>query len=120
MFSLTERRMQVVSPILEMYRERLRTHGKFDARSFEDELKAALDTGYQEIKQVANQLCKQPRYRAVAVYFMENMKTPGICSEFKTYLAREYGVDSYDYAKNRDSARDSLWDQLRNDLAETP
>lgn len=119
MYKLTERRMVKVQPILEAYRGELRCYGTFDADRFESAMKAALDTGYQEMKSVADQLLKNDRFCAVAVFYMENMGVPGPCVEFQHSLAKVYGLRYYEDPQ-QDEARANLWKRLKSELNSDP
>lgn len=70
--SLTPRRLERITPILETYRGKLRASGAFRPESLEAEIKATLDVGYQEVKHLLIDLLKKPRYQTVAAYYLQH------------------------------------------------
>ncbi len=108
MFTLTERRMEKISPILEAYSAFLAERNAFDCMSLERELRQSLDTGYGEIKQIMCQLIKRADFALVAAFYMQHVNAPGPISEFKAPLAEFYGVGRYD-SPECDEARNQYW-----------
>lgn len=121
MFKLTDRRMERVRPILDKYRRELRERRTFDGSMFEHEMRDALDTGYQEMKDVAIQLARHPLYRGVAIRYMESGFAP--CSEFTLELPKLYGTACYrdgGYEACRAIVWRSIWTELGNSNLEPP
>lgn len=110
MYTLTERRFEKIKPILETHRERFLEVGWIDTGAFERELRDTLDTGYQELKQVALSLSKMPRYQHIAAYYMQNQNATGPVSEFKDRLAELYGTKTYDHFDS-DGKRKKFWER---------
>ena len=109
MYSLTEKRHQQIAAILDDYSVQLSEKKCFDPVAFEMELRDALSIGYREIKSIALDLFKEPRFKLMAAYFMQNNTGgTGVASEYKQALAELYGLRSYD-SPGLDSARDDFW-----------
>lgn len=117
--SLTPRRLERITPILETYRGKLRASGAFRPESLEAEIKATLDVGYQEVKHLLIDLLKKPRYQTVAAYYLQHFAAPNQPSEAKLALGDLYGVGYYEHA-DRPQAQDAWWttamDQLRSEV----
>ena len=92
MYRLTERRFAAAEEILEVHRERLEAKHSISCHSFEMELRECWKLGYQEIKDIMNQLIKMPRFRLLAGYYMQFSGSPGVVSEFQNSLAALYGL----------------------------
>ena len=90
MYRLTERRLGRAKAVLEEYRERLRSVGRVNGGSLETKLRQVWRIGYQELKDIVIDMLKQPKYRDLALYYMEHVYATGPPSEFKPYL-RRYG-----------------------------
>jgi len=117
MYKVTERRLKKAEPILERFRMQLQKSGKVDAHRLELDLRECWNVGYQEMKWLAMGLAKLPRFRFLAVYYMENSNTGGracVASEFKGVLARIYGVKAY-HSEERDSKRDEFWKTMQTE-----
>ena len=112
MYRLTTNRLAKAKPILEKYRRKLYEDFSFDARMLEKELKECWDLGYQEIKQIAEEMLNMPRYKYVAIYYMEHGGAPGVVSEFQGLLAAVYGIRDY-HAPDRDQISKELWARFR-------
>lgn len=96
MYKLTDRRLVSASSILDAARASLVERGSFNVSTFEHKLRETWDIGYQEIKDVMIDIVKRhPRYKFVAIYFMENSNSMGVVCEFQSTLAKEYGIDGY-------------------------
>ena len=108
MSRLTERRLEKARPILEKYREDYLCNGRIETGQFENELRACWNMGYQELKDLIEDMLKIPQYRRIAAYYMQFSNPPGPVSEFKPHLAKLYGLETYD-CKERHAARDAYW-----------
>jgi len=108
MYRLTERRLQTAQGILEKYREQFLRNLQFDAHTFEQELRKCWHLGYQEFKSIARNMLRIPRYRHVAVFYMEKINAPVVVSEFQAPLARVYGIRHYDDPE-RQQKREKFW-----------
>ncbi|MEX2217305.1 MAG: hypothetical protein WD749_00980 [Phycisphaerales bacterium] len=95
MYTLTDRRLQLIKHVLDRYRVELSAHGRFHAGSLERDLRAALDTGYHEIKDLVCQLILRREYREVAAYYMQHIGGDMVVAEFQAPLASFYGVSAY-------------------------
>lgn len=110
MFTLTDIRFNKAKELLDIYNERfLRTH-TLNATRLEKELRDLWDTGYREIKDIAIQLSKRPEYKLMAIRFMESGHA--VVSEFKTPLAKFYGMKNDDYDRpERRQKQQEFWDR---------
>ncbi|HMP03888.1 MAG TPA: hypothetical protein PKD86_09350 [Gemmatales bacterium] len=114
---LNDDMLRRASPILEKYRTTLFQHRRFDAHSFEMELRDIWSTGYRSMKDFALAMSEHGRYQEVAAYYMEHSNAPGVVSEFKPCLAKLYGIASYDHATDRESKRCEFWRRAFNEEA---
>lgn len=110
MAHVTARRLEKVRPILDMCNESLTKNKRFDTHSLESNLKETLDTGYMGVKTFVQDLVKNEDYRLISLYYMERSNVPGVASEFKSILAKAYGIENYDSAE-REPAQKLFWDQ---------
>jgi hypothetical protein len=114
MYKLTDRRLDTAELILEEARASLIERGSINPYSFEHQLREIWNIGYQEIKDVMNDIVKRhPRFKFVAIYYMENSNPGGVVSEFKKTLASEYGLPSYDRNAIA-SLRERYWESARH------
>lgn len=116
MYKLTERRFDDAEAILEDARASLIERGAFNASVFERQLSEIWNVGYQEIKDLMNDIVKRfPRFKYVAVYYMENSNPSGVVLEFQDTLATEYGLSSF----NLDAIaklRAEFWESARTEM----
>ena len=113
MYKLTDRRFHAAELILEEARASLIEHRSINSSTFENQLREVWNIGYQEIKDVMNDIVKHyPRFKFVAIYYMENSNPGGVVSEFQDTLASEYGLPSYDRC-TIDSLRHKYWESAR-------
>jgi hypothetical protein len=113
MYKLTEKRLSIAEPILTKYGSVLTSKRSFDAGSFEQELRKALDLGYSEFKDImCDVFDKHPRYRRVTAYYMQHSNAPGPVSEYKPLLAKLYGLEGYD-APERKEKQQKYWARKR-------
>ena len=117
MYRLTEKRLRSAMAVFEECRQRLFAEHSFDALILERHLKTAWGIGYQELKDVMQDMLRNARFREVAVFYMEHSNTPGVVSEFKEPLARVYGISHYD-AKDREARRKAYWEEVFRDEAQ--
>lgn len=111
MANVTALRLEKVAPILERYREELKSNHCFDASELEREIRETLDFGYQSIKTFMPGLCKYPEHLHVAVYFMQNMNSTGPSSQHKHAIAKAIGVRAYG-SKELEEAEQSFWSKF--------
>lgn len=96
MYTLTEKRLAIAKPILEMYRAKLTANGSFDSGSLEREVREALGIGYLGFRGIIKDVFKKhPKYKRVAAYYMQHSGATGPTSAFKPLLAKLYGAKSY-------------------------
>ena len=109
MYTLTEKRLAQITPILERYRSALFAKHEFQASDFERETRSCLKTGTKEMKSIAVQLLRHERFRDVAAFYMEHCNSAvGVPREFKSPLAKLYGIDHYNAAE-RQSKQELFW-----------
>lgn len=113
MAHVTDRRLAKITPILERYREKLRSHRSFSARQLEHEIRDELNFGYTSIKTFVPELCKYAEHLHVAVYCMQHMNTPGPIAQHKLAIARVLGIRSYN-SNDREQAEHSFWNAFYN------
>lgn len=113
MYTLTEKRLEEAKPILNEFRDRLHSEGSIDALDFERRLIEGLGCGKVDFKEVSKQLLKTDEYLYLAAYHMENSNGPRdlVALEFKTSLAKIYGVDIYG-SEGMEEARERFWDGM--------
>lgn len=86
---LTAKRLEKLKPVLDKYNGLLAKNGKFNAREFEEEARIALNNmWYQQFKLIAIDLLSNIDYSLVSRYYMENLDTVCMCTEFKLALGR--------------------------------
>lgn len=95
MYRLTATRLAKAKDILEKYRASLCAKLAFNAGQFEHELRQRWGLGYQELKDVMQDMLSNERYRHTAIYYMEHSNCTGVVSEFQAPLAKAYGVEWY-------------------------
>jgi len=110
MYRVTDRRLNKARNILEQHRTSLHKTGSMDTIGFEMELRECWAVGYQEMKDLAEDLLKNGRYRYVAAYYMEHSNgSPDMAvSEFWEPLAKLYGVPYY-RAEGQEDGRKQFW-----------
>lgn len=118
-YTLTKRRQMKCCHVFEAYREKLRRVKSFDGGSFEHDLRSVLSCGYREVKDIVQQLSEHPRYRGVAIYYMESFGDVLACSQFKDEMAAVCGLKSWDHTGDveKQAARAALWEQIWDDLS---
>lgn len=110
MYKVTDRRFQKAESILEEYRDSLNKNLDYDTHAFEMELRNCWDVGYQEIKDLLIDLIKKhPRYKHLALYYMQFQNAPGPVCEFHETLAKEYGAENY-YSDEFEQKKDRFWE----------
>jgi len=113
MYTLTNRRFQQAEGIFEKYQDVLFKNLKYDTGDFERELKNCWDVGYQEIKSILIDLVKKhPKFRYLALYYMQFQNPSGPISEFLETLAEQYGVEYYrsDECKTK---QEEFWESFK-------
>jgi len=111
MYRLTDRRRKKAQRILDAYKLKHDAGQPMSAKSFEKELRECWNIGYQELKDIIEDLSKIEEYTYLAAFYMENSNSGfGVVSEFKPVLAKLYGIKWYD-APERASARDQFWEK---------
>ena len=116
MYRLTDQRLAKAKHLLEEYRGKLAEHGRFNVTTLDHELKQLWDIGYQELKDVIEDMYKKhSRYQYVAVYYMEHSNDTGVVSEFQPLLANAYGLEDY-YDGEREASQKLFWENARKDL----
>lgn len=117
MYKLTDRRLEVAEQILEKYRSHLIEGHRFSAPSLEHELRAVwTNVGYQEIKGIMIDMFKNhERFKYVAAFYMENSNATGVVSEFKSTLAKAYGVRSF-HSSDAEKGKEEFWETAREEL----
>jgi hypothetical protein len=116
MYRLTERRLMLAQPILEKHRGDLYNHQRFDCSTFEHQLRQCWNVGYQELKDIMQDLLKRERYRYVAAYYMEHSNAPVVVMEFQIPLAKEYGIRNY-HGNDREDKRRAYWERFQAQAA---
>lgn len=118
MASLTEPKFKKAKHILDKYNEQLhRTHELHDTQ-LEHELREIWGIGYQELKGIMIDLSRLPDYQLLAVRYMES-GFPGVVSEFKSTLAKIYGMEDFDIDRNeREQFRKRFWERQFGPLQE--
>lgn len=104
------RRIAKAEPLLETFRTKLHRSGAYSCHEFETEVGKCWRCGFQIMKSRVMDLSKHPRYVFLAAYYMENSNGSRrfVASEFKSTLAKLYGVSSYENARMK-TAREALW-----------
>ena len=111
MYRLTDRRHEKARDVLERYRHLLHDHRSLDCHQFEHELRELWDIGYQELKDIFEDLLRRfPQYEHLAAYYMEHINPTGVVVEFQEPLAKLYGAEWY-HASDREEKRDSYWER---------
>jgi hypothetical protein len=111
MASLTPARLEKAKDVLESYRFQLFKTKKFDPMAFELELRELWGTGYHEMKSIAPDLLRKPRFREVAAYYMQNINSHGITAEYQGDLAKLYGTNHLP-GEEFNKKRDEYWAQV--------
>ena len=116
MYTLTDRRFEKAKDILEKYNTQLYKNLRYDYSAFEFELRECWDTGYREIKDILIDLIKKhPKFRYLALYYMQFQNSNGPVSEFHETLAEHYGAKTY-YSDDCRKKKDEFWEQF-NEMA---
>lgn len=89
-------RVERAQPILERYRELLFSRARFDCRAFERDLLELAEISFRELPQLLCPLSSEGRYRHVAAFCMQHMSFDGPGPEFKSALARFYGLEHFE------------------------
>ena len=110
MYRVTSRRLAMAQPILDTFTTEIHSKGRIDATRFEMALRECWDVGYQEMKDLAEDLLKMQEYRFLAAYYMENSNgsRDRVAMEFKEVLAKLYGIKWYD-SPDREVKRKAFW-----------
>jgi len=118
MYRLTDHRFQQAEGILEEYRALLHTNFEYSTGQFENKLKECWNVGYQEIKDILIDLIKRyPRFRYLALYYMQYQNAAGPVSEFKITLAEQYGADYYG-SDEYEAKKKEFWDKFKKNASE--
>jgi len=105
MIKLTERRIQQAREILDRYRDELWERRSFNLKELERELLQVWELGYRELKHLIVDLATWNDYELIAVKFME-AGAPGVDSEFRTPLAKIYGIAGYNSPQRKQKQAD--------------
>lgn len=109
MASLTKARLEKARLILDRYKKDLLETQRMNVGLIEKELKEAWGSSYQAIKGTMMDLLKDPNYELVAARYMED-GAPGVPVEFKTPLAKLYGIARYD-SDEREQKQSEFWER---------
>jgi hypothetical protein len=110
MSELTPEQFEQAKDIIEKYRDCLFRTKWMNAHSFEREIRELWQLGYQDIKELIEELSHHGRCEQVAVYYMEHSNGGRVVSEFQGRLAEIYGIDWY-YADDRPAKQAAYWER---------
>ena len=95
-YQLTNNRLEKVMTFLERHRSSLVSTGAMDTHQFEDDLKRLLKLNYKQVKDILIDIVNRyPRYRYLALYFMQYCNPTGPVMEFRSTIARAYGLEFF-------------------------
>ena len=112
--SLAERSLKKAEPILEKYRNELYETGNISRGALKKELlQSGAFTGFEgSAKLFFIQAAKATRYRYLVAYYMEHSAQGRVNSEFKSSLAKLYGIDDY-HSPEKGRMRKAFWAELK-------
>ncbi len=115
MYRLTNRRLEKARAILDHHNAVLSEKSRIVAMKFDAELRECWDIGYQELKDIIEQMAGMPEYKYLAAYYMENINGDCVVSEFQPVLAELYGIDWF-YSDDKDAKREAFWKQFEAEM----
>ena len=118
MASLTKKRLEAATPILERYREKLLENGDFRIAELESELKDCWGIGFTDLKSIMPEMLKNERFRLVAVKYLEQTNGTGVPVHFQEFLCDVYGIDHF--GSHVPEAKKHFWNRELKRLKLTP
>lgn len=110
MCRLTDHRKAKVREVFDRYTRELHDTGAIENFRLEFELRQLWDIGYQSLKGIMiDILTNHSEYEHIAAYYMERSGSAGVVSEFKTPLAKLYGLSWY-HDEEREAKRAAYWE----------
>ena len=110
MCRLTDRRKAKAREVFDRYTRELHDMGEIKNFRLEFELRQLWDIGYQSLKGIMiDILTNHSEYEHIAAYYMERSGSAGVISEFKTPLAKLYGLSWY-HDEEREARRAAYWE----------
>lgn len=110
MCRLTDRRKAKAREVFDRYTRELHDTGTIENFRLEFELRQLWDIGYQSLKGIMiDILTNHSEYEHIAAYYMERSGSAGVVSEFKTPLAKLYGLSWYHH-EEREAKCAAYWE----------